>query len=149
MSHDRRAVLSALGAALPLGLPALAGASPGGPPPGLRFVPFEEAVRAALRTAPPGAEVRVEVGHSEAVRAGLQGCTNDRRFAGVPAGGLRIVRTGAGPGPEVGGVRLYVATLDLVRTESAAGSTSARPLDFASLPPTPLVVSGPLESYGR
>ena len=41
----------------------------------------------------------VEVGHSEQVQAGVQGCHNDRPFAGFPAGHLRIVRTGSEPGP--------------------------------------------------
>ena len=49
---------------------------------------------------------RVEVGHSEQVRAGVQGCHNDRPFAGFPAGHLRIVRAGSEPGPVRQGVRL-------------------------------------------
>lgn len=139
MSHDRRTVLTALGAALPLGLPALAGASPAGPAPGLRLVPFEDAVRDAFRAAGPGAaEVRVEVGHSEAVQAGLQGCTNDRPFAGFPAGGLRVVRTGSGAGPQVHGVRLYVATVDVARADGKPG----RPINFAAVPPAPALAAG-------
>src|SRR4051812_41867968 len=111
-TFSRRSLLSALGITLPfgLGVRAEAATSPAGPAPGLRFQPFEEAVRAAFadlhRTAsanvPGHARMlpcrRVEVGDSDLVRAGLQGCHNDRPFAGFPAGHLRIVRTGSGPG---------------------------------------------------
>lgn len=140
MTTDRRAALAALGATLPLGLPALAGTAPHVAAPGLRLVAFEAAVLAAFRAAPDAAEVRVEVGHSAAVQAGLQGCVNDRPFAGFPAGGLRVVRAGGGPGPAVGGVRLYVATVDVARTGGRAFGEPGRPLDFASLPPASTLV---------
>ena len=140
-THDRRSVLAALGLAVPFGLDTRAAAATG-PAPGLRLRSFEDAVREAFASAgpaPPGAPDgvpcrRVEVGHSDEVRAGLQGCHNDRPFAGFPAGHLRIVRTGAEPGPAVRGVRLYVATVDV----AAAGGAAGRPLDFASLPPAPV-----------
>ena len=44
---------------------------------------------------------RVEIGHSQQVSIGVQGCHNDRPFAGFPVGHLRIVRTGSEPGPMV------------------------------------------------
>src|SRR5512135_925226 len=110
MTHSRRSLLSAIGLALPFSLGSRVGASatPVGTAPMLRFHPFEEAVREAFadhnRTSPCR---RVEVGHSEQVRAGVQGCHNDRPFAGFPTGHLRIVRTGSEPGPVWRGVRLY------------------------------------------
>ena len=122
MFHDRRTVLSALGLALPFGLAARAGsAAPTGPPPVLRFRPFEEAVREAFAVVPPDESFpcrRVEVGHADALQTGVQGCHNDRPFAGFPAGHLRIVRAGSEPGPAVGGVRLYASTVDVVLTDA-------------------------------
>lgn len=146
MLRDRRSVLAALGLAVPFGIPARASAAPVGPAPGLRFRSFEDAVREAFAApAPDGwAAWRVEVGHSDEVRAGLQGCHNDRPFAGFPAGHLRIVRTGCEPGPAVNGVRLYVATVDVAVADGPGG----RPLDFATLPPAP-VFTDPPESPAR
>lgn len=83
-----------------------------------------------------------EVGHSADVLAGVQGCHNDRPFAGFPAGHLRIVRTGSGPGPVVGGVRLYVATVDVVLTGGRTADEPSRPLNFATLPAAPILVAG-------
>ena len=80
---------------------------------------------------------RIEIGHSEQVRAGVQGCHNDRPFAGFPAGHLRIVRTGSEPGPMDRGVRLYVSTVDVALTGGLTPGIASRPLDFASLPPAP------------
>lgn len=147
----RRAILSAISAVLPFGLARRAGAATNrsGVGPMLRFRPFEEAVRAAFarrEPAPPGTSAgpgpvlpcrRVEVGPSEEVRAGLQGCHNDRPFAGFPAGHLRIVRSGSEPGPLWQGVRLYVSTVDVVLTGGLDPDAPGRPLDFASLPPAP------------
>lgn len=141
MTHSRRSLLSAIGLALPFSLGSRVGASatPVGTAPMLRFHPFEEAVREAFadhnRTSPCR---RVEVGHSEQVRAGVQGCHhNDRPFAGFPTGHLRIVRTGSEPGPVWRGVRLYVSTVDVALTGGLTPGEPSRPLDFASLPPAP------------
>lgn len=150
MSHDRRTVLSALGLALPFGVgavaPALASAPPLGPPPVLGRRSFEEAVRAAFAAAGPtagGAPCRrVEVGYSDLLQAGVQGCHNARPFAGFAAGSLRIVRAGSEPGPVVGGVRLYVSTVDVVAT-GGRNDEPSRPLDFAALPPAPTLTAAP------
>ncbi|MDG3005052.1 hypothetical protein [Paludisphaera mucosa] len=148
MPHSRRSVLSALGAALPFGLgeSVRAGAdalkAPADAAPTLRFRPFEDAVREAFAGPGDGRGStcrRVEIGCSEQVQAGVQGCCNDRPFAGFPAGRLRIVRSGFEPGPVRGGVRLYVATLDVVRTDGRPADGPGRPLDFASLPPAPIL----------
>ncbi len=135
----RRSILAALGASLPFGLGAGAGASPGptGPAPTLRLRSFEEALRAAFADGSSSPCRRVEVGHSDLVRAGVQGCHNDRAFAGHPAGALRIVRAGSEPGPDRQGVRLYVSTVDVVLTSGTTPGVASRPLDFASLPPAP------------
>ena len=149
MIQDRRSVLTALGLALPLGLGGRPWASSAAP--GLRLRSFEDAVREAFRAGGPEEECpcrRVEVGHSEAVQGGLQGCYNDRPFAGFPAGWLRIVRTGFGPGPSVGGVRLYVATVDVALVGDDAQFVLGRPLDFASLPPPPTLSYGPPDATG-
>jgi hypothetical protein len=139
MFSDRRSVLSALALFLPFGL-AARGRSPSvGPPPVLRFRPFEEAVREAFLVPSGAAWRRVEVGHAPALAAGVQGCHNDRPFAGFPAGHLRITQVGSGPGPAVGGVRLYVCTVDVMRTGGPDGPS--RPLDFATLPAAPVLVS--------
>jgi hypothetical protein len=158
MTPHRRSVLAALGLALPFGLTGRARAAVGGPAPVLWLRPFEEAVRDAFgAVAPNGVAVsgeafpcrRIEVGHPEEVAAGLQGCHNDRAFAGYPAGHLRIVCTGLTPGPVVNGVRLYVATVDVALTGGAAAGTS-RPLDFATIPPAPvLAAGGPAPPCGR
>lgn len=146
---SRRSILSALGVALPWGLGAAAKASGGGgpavPAPVLRFRPVEDAVRAAFadrgRTGLDDAHGlpcrRVEVGHSELTQAGVQGCHNDRPFAGFPAGHLRLVRVGSEPGPLRDGVRLYVSTIDVVLTGGLPPGVPSRPLDFSSLPPAP------------
>lgn len=140
MNHSRRSILSAIGLALPFGLGARLGASvsPTGTAPELRFRPFEEAVREAFAD---GGSMplcrRVEVGHSEQVQAGVQGCHNDRPFAGFPAGHLRIVRTASEPGPVWRSVRLYVSAVDVALTEGPTPGVTSRPLDFASLPPAP------------
>ena len=147
-TYSRRSLLSALGLSLPFGLGPRAEASTG-PAPALRFRPFEEAVREAFADLgkSPLADAagrvrmascrRVEVGDSAQVRAGVQGCHNDRPFAGFPAGHLRIVRTGSEPGPVRRGVRLYVSTVDVALTGGPAPGVPSRPLDFASLPPAP------------
>lgn len=124
MNTTRRSILSAIGAAIPFGLGDSVNASNFhvGMPPVLRFRPFEEAVREAFADHAqsnngPGYTFscrRIEVGHSDLVSAGVQGCHNDRPFAGVPAGRLRIIRTGSEPGPVWQGVRLYVSTVDVV-----------------------------------
>jgi hypothetical protein len=163
MSHDRRSVLTAIGLSLPLGLDTrlVAITLPVGPAPVLRLRPFEEAVREAFGTialsssvgvkAPDGPVPcrRIEIGHSEEVLAGVQGCHNDRPFAGYPAGHLRIVRTGSGPGAIVHGVRLYVATVDVALTRGRTGDRPGRPLDFSTLPPAPTLCAGaPLSEAG-
>ncbi len=147
-TFSRRSVLASLGITLPVGLAARAEASPSqaGPAPTLRLRSFEDALRQALSArgravaaglADPSPCVRVEVGHSEDVRPGVQGCHNDRPFAGFPAGHLRIVRAGTEPGPVRQGVRLYVSTVDVVLTDGLTPDTASRPLDFATLPPAP------------
>ncbi|MDY3556652.1 hypothetical protein R5W24_005822 [Gemmata sp. JC717] len=151
MSQDRRSVLTALGLALPFGLSSGAGAlarSTTHAAPALGFRSFEESVAAAFGSesvltadaALPGDAFpcrRIEVGHSELLESGVQGCHNDRPFAGFPAGHLRIVRTGGCPGPVFRGVRLYVLTVDVVWTGGRACGDPSRPLDFALLPPAP------------
>ncbi|WZO96116.1 hypothetical protein EP7_003098 [Isosphaeraceae bacterium EP7] len=149
MSLNRRSILSAIGVAIPIGLGARvsSAASAVGPAPALRFRPFEEALSGAV--ADPGRTtsidlegltypcLRVEVGFSEQIQSGIQGCHNDRPFAGFPAGHLRIVRTGSEPGPVRNGVRLYVSTVDIALTGGLTPGDASRPLDFASLPPAP------------
>lgn len=149
MNHDRRAILATLGLTVPLGLARWAGGTPPleMPSVALRLQAFESGVREAFRLSSPEAEPsarrRVAVGHGPAVEAGLQGCVNDRPFAGFPPGGLRIVRTCSEPGPTIGGVRLYRTTVDLIRSDPA---TPGRPLDFASLPPAPILVAAVTET---
>jgi len=148
MNQDRRSIMTAIGIALPFGLGprlATATATPSVPPV-LRFQSFEVALREAFLLAgnvgrPEVAQYaakdrccRVEVGHSAVTESGIQGCHNDRPFAGFPVGHLRIVRCGFGPGPVVGGVRLYVATVDVAWTAGRDDGRLTRPLDFASLP---------------
>jgi hypothetical protein len=114
--------------------------------PVLQLRSFEEAVREAFSESPPTQAMsecpcrRIEIGHSEETLAGVQGCHNDRSFAGYPAGHLRIVRSSSRPGPIVGGVRLYVATVDVVLTGGRTDEGADRLLDFAMLPPAPLLV---------
>jgi hypothetical protein len=150
MHPDRRSVLAALGVGLPFAAAHAAPASaPAGPPPVVRFRSFEDAVREAFAAGRRGDEFpccRVEVGHSEALTAGLPGCHNDRPFAGFPAGHLRIVRAGCEPGPAVGGVRLYVATVDVVLTGGRELGRPSRPLDFATLPPAAVLIALELEA---
>jgi hypothetical protein len=152
MPLTRRTILSAIGVALPIGLGARAGASatPAGKPLVLRFRPFEEALREAFASHDPSSWIdeigsdpaipyrRVEVGHSDQVRSGVQGCHNDRPFAGFPTGHLRIIRTGSEPGPVRQGVRLYVTTLDVALVRDLPHAAPGRPLDFASLLPAPI-----------
>jgi hypothetical protein len=88
---------------------------------------------------------RVEIGHSELVRVGVQGCHNARPFAGFPTGHLRIVRTGSEPGPVCQGIRLYVSTVDVLLTGGLTQSDPSQPLDFASLPPAPTFSKGHTE----
>jgi hypothetical protein len=140
MNQTRRSILSAIGVALPFGIGTRLEASrtPAGAAPVLRFRSFEEAVRTAFSGRGPSSSCRrIEIGHSEQVRAGVQGCHNDRPFAGFPAGHLRIVRTGSEPGPMYRGVRLYVSTVDVAPTGGLTPGIASRPLDFASLPPAP------------
>jgi hypothetical protein len=134
MDRDRRSVLAALGLAIPFGMGnrLFAATPPSFTPPDLRFSPLEDAVRSAFDSG-GGSVRRFEVGHAPVVELGVQGCHNDRPFAGFAAGRLRIVSTGCEPGPVCGGVRLYLATLD-VALDSDRGE-SGRPLDFALLPP--------------
>lgn len=145
MSHDRRAVLSALGLTLPFGLNAvgpLSAAAPVGPAPVLRLRSFEDAVHEAFATAGAAdgsaACRRVEVGHCDLLQTGVQGCTNARPFAGFAAGHLRIVRVGSAPGPVVGGVRLYVCAVDVALNR---GGEPGRALDFAALQPAPTLTA--------
>ncbi len=154
MKLSRRTLLSAFSVALPFGIgsriPGSEIASEG--PPLIRFRSFETAVRAAFAGPPEsdsgervgdGDETfcrRIEVGDSELVRAGLQGCQNDRPFAGFAEGALRIVRTGFAPGPARRGARLYVSTIDIALTDSLTDRSPGRPLDFTSLPPAPSFV---------
>jgi hypothetical protein len=145
MPLSRRSLLSAFSVALPAGLGNPLKASAVEPAPLLRFISFEDAVRAAfaVRSSPEDAGDsplnyrRIEVGHSEMVQAGVQGGHNDRPFAGFPAGHLRIVRVGFEPGPVRQGVRLYSATVDVLRTDGLSGEVPSRPLDFGSLPAAP------------
>ena len=152
MSHDRRSVLAALGLALPFGLGARAAtpAAPPGRPPVLRLRSFEDAVREAFADAPFDSLPcrRVEVGYSDLFQAGVQGCHNDRPFAGFPAGHLRIVRVGSEPGSVVGGVRLFVSTVDVVWTGGHDCGPS-RPLDFSALPPAPFLARAEAEPEGE
>ena len=149
-TYSRRSILASLGITLPFGLGARAGASPGlaGQAPALRFRPFEESLRAAFSASgrakapdstPASPCARVEVGHSDLLRAGVQGCHNDRPFAGFPAGHLRIVRAGTEPGPAWQGVRLYVSTVDVALTGGLTAGDPSRPLDFATLPAATIV----------
>ena len=141
-TFSRRSVLSAIGAALPFGLGRWATASeaPAGTPPTLRLRPFEDAVRAAFATNRQASPCcRVEVGHSPEIQAGVQGCHNDRPFAGFPAGHLRIIRTGSEPGPAWQGVRLYVSTVDVAWTGGLTPGVPSRPLDFATFAPAPVL----------
>lgn len=157
MKQSRRSLLSALGLALPFGLGARIGASPSvpsGAAPVLRFRPFEDLVREAFADEVRDGRIRpddhkpmprcrrVEVGHSDQIRAGVQGCHNDRPFAGFPEGHLRIVQTGSEPGPIWQGVRLYVSTVDIAPTGGLPAGDPSRPLDFASLPPAPTLSWG-------
>jgi hypothetical protein len=140
MNQTRRSILTAIGVAIPFGIGARAGASPAPTEaaPVLRFHSFEEAVRTALAERGQSSSCRrIEIGHSEQVRAGVQGCHNDRPFAGFPAGHLRIVRTGSEPGPMYRGVRLYVSSVDVELTGGLVPGVVSRALDFASLPPAP------------
>ena len=147
MPQSRRSLLSAIAVAIPIGLGSRVEASltPADTAPALQFRPFEEAVRAAFADLVPSRGVagrtvpcrRVEVGHSEQVRVGIQGCHNDRPFAGFPAGHLRLVRTGSEPGPIRQGVRLYISTVDVALTGRLSPQEPSRPLNFASIPPAP------------
>ena len=141
MPQTRRSILAAIGAALPFGLAgrSATAASPLPPAPTLRFQSFEAAVRAAFAQPGDSANVRrVEVGSSSLVQTGVQGCHNDRPFAGFPTGHLRITRTGSEPGPTRQGVRLYVTTVDVTHTGGRPTGDLSRPLDFASLPAAPV-----------
>lgn len=147
-SQSRRSLLSTLGVALPLGLGSRTLIESVDSVPALWFRPFEEAVREAFADVDAVADGRscprrrVEIGDSDRVRAGLQGCHNDRPFAGFAAGRLRIVRAGSGPGPVRGGVRLYVSTVEIVLTNGLVTPVPSRPIDFSSLPPAPTLSRG-------
>jgi len=148
MDHNRRAILSTIGLTVPLALERWASAAPPAETSSmvLKLQTFEGGVREAFRLshrAGPSAKRRVAVGHGPAVEAGLQGCVNDRAFAGFPQGCLRIIQTSLEPGPTINGVRLYLATVDLMRSNP---DTSGRPLDFASLPPAPILVAAVTEA---
>lgn len=140
MNPTRRSLLSVIGIAFPFAVGIRAGASPTSAEaaPILRFRSVEEAVRTAFSK--PGRSCschRIETGHSELISAGVQGCHNDRPFAGFPAGRLRIVRVGSEPGPMYQGVRLYVSSVDVALSDGLTPGVVSRPLDFASLPPAP------------
>jgi hypothetical protein len=138
MNQTRRSILSAIGTALPFAIGARVGASPAQAEaaPVLRLRSFEDVVRSAFAAQSSSCH-RIEIGHSEQVRAGVQGCHNDRPFAGFPAGRLRIVRSESEPGPMYRGVRLFISTVDVTLADSPAPDFVSRPLDFASLPPAP------------
>ena len=143
MPQTRRSILAAIGAALPFGLVTRSQAADhpisSAPAPTLRFQSFEAAVRAAFAQRGTSKTTRrVEVGPSSLVQAGLQGCHNDRPFAGFPSGHLRITRTGSEPGPTWQGVRLYVTTVDVTLTGDRATHDPSRPLDFAAIPAAPV-----------
>lgn len=145
ISHDRRSVLSAVGLLLPLGFDRAAGApAHWGPAPVLRLRTFEEGLRCAFEEAVTEGDAgdprvrRIEIGHGDVTRGGVQGCYNDRPFAGFAARSLRIVRSGCEAGPIFAGVRLYVCTVDVALWANTAGDPG-RPLDFASLPPAPVL----------
>lgn len=141
MPQTRRSLLAILGSILPVGLThqgATASAiTPDGPQ--LRFRSFEEAVRNAFEQSPAGSH-QIEVGHSERIQSGVQGCHNDRPFAGFAAGRLRIVRAISEPGPVWQGVRLYVARVEVARNDGFATDSPTRPLDFALLPAAPTLI---------
>jgi hypothetical protein len=140
MNHTRRSLLSVIGFALPFGIGTHLEASPTSAEaaPLLRFRLFEETVRATFPDRGQSSSYRrIEIGHSEQVRAGVQNCQNDRPFAGFPVGHLRIVRTGSEPGPIDRGVRLYISPIDVALTGGWTPGIVSRPLDFASLPPAP------------
>lgn len=150
MNQTRRSLLFVLGL-LPFGLRVrtAGGGHSTTPDLVLRFRSFEEAVRAAFG-ASGGAQAhgsaetgplfpcrRIEIGHSEEAQAGVQGCHNDRPFAGFPAGHLRIIRTGSEPGRVRQGVRLYVSTVDVTVVGDRPSGIPSRPLDFSKLPAAP------------
>ena len=145
MITTRRSLLTILGVAVPCGFSAggIASRSPVPVAPKLRFRSFEQSLRDSFGESSGDLEMtlgrRVEVGHSDLVQAGIQGCHNDRPFAGFPAGHLRIVRIGSEPGPVWQGVRLYVSTVDVILTRGQNLDGSSRPLDFASLPAAPVL----------
>ncbi len=141
MFSTRRSILAALGSTLPLAIGRTVRAEssiPVGPAPTLRFRSFEAALRAAVADDSTATCYRVEVGPSDLVQAGVQGCHNNRPFASFPPGYLRITRTGSEPGPTWQGVRLYVTTVDVTLTGGLSADDPSRPLDFASLPPAPV-----------
>ncbi|MFO0959874.1 MAG: hypothetical protein U0800_20975 [Isosphaeraceae bacterium] len=135
----RRNWISSTGAALPILWQGRSPASaPELPPQAIRLRPFEESVRAAFGEAPErGSCRRIEVGDSDLVRAGVQGCHNTTAFAGFPPGQLTIVRSSAGPGPPRGGLRLYVTAVEVRWNPEHVPERSTRGLDFARIPPAP------------
>jgi hypothetical protein len=146
MRHDRRTILAAIGFLLPFGFgERTRAAAPVGPPTSLGFRSFEKALRETLDAPQWTANrlpcCRVQVGHSDLLLSGVQGCHNGRPFAGFPIGHLRIIRIGSEPGPNLGGVRLYICTLDVVVTGGRDCGPS-RPFDFAAVPPAPVLLSG-------
>jgi hypothetical protein len=151
MDYGRRNVLAALGvAAAPLGLVGRVLASPATDAgfPVLHFRSFEDAVRGAFshNISSKCREVpfsrRIPVGDCELLRIGIQGCHNDRPFAGFPTGRLRIIWTGSEPGPAVGGVRLYISTVEIALLDGNADNSHSRPLNFAAIPPAPSLFAG-------
>jgi hypothetical protein len=147
MNSTRRSIISTLGLMVPIGLAGHAfGADTSVVPTlELKFRSFEDRVREAFSEQQSDANgpstlrstelsQRIEVGYSEDVEAGLQGCYNDRSFAGFPAGCLRIVRVGSGPGSVHAGVRLHVTTVEVVLTDSQQKSSTCRPFNFAGIP---------------
>lgn len=153
MPHNRRTILAAMGSLFPFGFGkrTRAAALPEQPPL-VEFRSFEDALRKALLASKKTVNTlpccRVEVGHSDLLLSGVQGCHNDRAFAGFPIGHLRIIRIASEPGPNLGGIRLYVCTLDVVVTGGRNCGLS-RPFDFAVVPPAPVLLFDPISSFAR
>ena len=142
MNQTRRSVLSAIGLVLPFGIGTRReGFSDSGRSGPRAAVPLVRGGRARRPSPATGRVVPLAAASRSATpsRSGpaVQGCHNDRPFAGFPAGHLRIVRAGSEPGPIDRGVRLYVSTVDVALTGGLTPGIASRPLDFASLPPAP------------
>ncbi len=97
-------------------------------PPGLRLMPFEEAVRTAFRAASADPVRRVAVGWSELVQSGLQGCVIRRTFAGFPR-----IRPSGTPGTSR---RVWFDTLTTRGSPSTTGLPSGPSVRWQSAGPT-------------